>query len=60
MSTKFINKEIGINGHFRVNYWDNEWKNVLSGNETSLVNQYIKLGYDGVFLTGSDAFKYYE
>ncbi len=56
----FVNKEIGIVGDFRVNYWDAEWQNVLSGNENSLINTFLKLGYDGVLLTGSDAYKYYE
>lgn len=56
----FVNKEIGIEGNFRVNYWDTEWQNILSGSDNSLINNFIKLGIDGVLLTGADAYKYYE
>ncbi len=56
----FVNKEIGNEGKFRVNYWDSEWQNVVTANENSIINQFIKNGFDGVNLTEIEAFKYYE
>lgn len=57
---KFTNKEIGIEGNFRVNYWDTEWQNMLFGNQNSLINNFIKIGFDGTYLTGIEAFNTYE
>ncbi|MES2796999.1 MAG: hypothetical protein V4683_13600 [Bacteroidota bacterium] len=56
----FVNKEIGIDGNFRTNYWDIEWQNILSGSGNSITNNFIKLGFDGVYLTGVEAFEWYE
>jgi cysteinyl-tRNA synthetase, unknown class len=57
---KFTNKEIGIEGNFRVNYWDTEWQNILFGNENALVNKFVKIGFDGTYLTGIEAYNTYE
>lgn len=56
----FVNKQLGIEGNFRANYWQSEWQNILSANENSIVNNFIKLGFDGVYLTGIEAFVWYE
>lgn len=57
---KFTNKEIGIDGNFRVNYWQADWQTILSGNENSLINNFIKIGFDGSYLTGIEHFMLYE
>jgi cysteinyl-tRNA synthetase, unknown class len=56
----FVNKQIGVEGNFRANYWQNEWQNILSGNENSLISKFIKLGFDGAYLTGTEAYVWYE
>ncbi len=56
----FTNKEIGNEEQFRVNYWETAWQNVLSGQENSLINNYIKSGFDGCYLSDVESFKYYE
>jgi cysteinyl-tRNA synthetase, unknown class len=56
----FVNKQLGVAGNFRVNYWQTEWQNILSGNENSIVNNFIKLGFDGAYLTGNETFVWYE
>lgn len=56
----FTNKEIGTDEQFRVNYWDKEWQNVVSGQENSLINNFIKNSFDGCYLSDIESFKYYE
>lgn len=58
---QFVNKQMDIDGtKFRANYWQEEWQNILSGNENSIISNFIKLDFNGTYLTGNEAFVFYE
>lgn len=44
----------------RVLYWDAAWQGVISGDFNSYVYGVIDLGFDGVVLKGTDAWRFYE
>jgi cysteinyl-tRNA synthetase, unknown class len=56
----FINKSIGLTETYTVKYWDKEWQNIISGNENSIINKYLKTGFDGAYLTGTEAYQFFE
>jgi endo-alpha-1,4-polygalactosaminidase (GH114 family) len=44
----------------RTIYWDPEWQNIIIGGYTSYLYGIMDLGFDGVVLTGLDAWRYFE
>jgi len=47
-------------GNYKVRYWDNNWQNIIFGNDNSYLKKIIDSGFDGVYLDIIDAFKYFE
>jgi cysteinyl-tRNA synthetase len=47
-------------GNFKVKYWEQEWQNIIFGNNNSYLQKIISANYDGVYLDIIDAFEYYE
>ena len=46
--------------NFKVKFWQNEWQDIIYGNENSYLKKIINSGFDGVYLDIIDAFEYYE
>jgi len=47
-------------GNFKVKYWDEDWQNIIYGNENSYLKKVLNANFDGVYLDIIDAFEYYE
>ncbi len=47
-------------GNYKVRYWEQEWKNIIYGNNSSYLKKILDAGFDGVYLDIIDAFEYYE
>lgn len=47
-------------GNYKVRYWEQEWKNIIYGNENSFLKKIVNAGFDGVYLDIIDAFDYFE
>lgn len=47
-------------GNYKVRYWEQDWKNVIYGNDSSYLKKILNAGFDGVYLDIIDAFEYYE
>jgi cysteinyl-tRNA synthetase len=47
-------------GNFKVWYWEDEWKNIIYGNNDSYLKMIIDKGFHGVYLDIIDAFEYFE
>ena len=47
-------------GSYRVRYWEDEWRHILYGNETSYLDQIMRVGFDGVFLDVMDAWQSFQ
>ncbi|MFH1728251.1 MAG: endo alpha-1,4 polygalactosaminidase [Pseudomonadota bacterium] len=47
-------------GNYKVKYWDNQWENIIFGNDTSYLKKIIDVGFDGVYLDIIDAYEYFE
>lgn len=47
-------------GNFKVKYWEQEWQNIIFGNDSSYLHKIIGANFDGVYLDIIDAFEYYE
>ena len=47
-------------GNFKVKYWEQEWQNIIFGNDNSYLKKIINANFDGVYLDIIDAFEYYE
>ena len=47
-------------GNFKVKYWDEEWQNIIFGNEDSYLDKILAAGFDGVYLDIIDAFEFFE
>lgn len=47
-------------GNYKVQYWDNEWQNIITGNNDSYVQNIINAEFDGVYLDIIDAYEYFE
>lgn len=60
-SPSFIVKENSEwQGNYVVKYWENEWQNLIFGNENSYLKKILELGFDGVYLDIIDAFEQFE
>ncbi|MGB3340624.1 MAG: endo alpha-1,4 polygalactosaminidase [bacterium] len=47
-------------GNFLVKYWEDEWQDIIYGNEDSYVKKIIDAGFSGIYLDIIDAFEYFE
>lgn len=47
-------------GNYKVKYWNQDWKNIIYGNDNSYLKKIIDAKFDGVYLDIIDAFEYYE
>lgn len=47
-------------GNFKVNYWEQEWQDIIYGNNDSYLKKIIDSDFDGVYLDLIDAFEYFE
>ncbi|WMW25700.1 endo alpha-1,4 polygalactosaminidase [Methanolobus sediminis] len=47
-------------GNYKVRYWEEEWQNVIYGNEDAYLDMILNVGFDGVYLDIIDAFEYFE
>jgi cysteinyl-tRNA synthetase len=47
-------------GNYKVRYWDDDWKSVITGSEDSYVSRIVRAGFDGVYLDLVDAYEYFE
>ncbi len=47
-------------GNYKVRYWDEDWQNIVYGNDSSYLKKIIDAGFDGVYLDIIDAFEYFE
>ena len=43
-----------------VRYWFPEWRHIIADGERSLIKGIVSLGYDGVLLTGLEAYRIFE
>ncbi len=47
-------------GNYKVKYWNDEWQNIIYGNDNSYLKKILDAGFDGVYLDIIDAFEYFE
>jgi cysteinyl-tRNA synthetase len=47
-------------GNYKVHYWNQKWKDIITGNPESYIDKVLTSGFDGVYLDVIDAFEYYE
>jgi len=47
-------------GNYKVRYWEQSWKDIIYGNDSSYLKKILDAGFDGVYLDIIDAFEYYE
>ncbi len=45
---------------YKVEYWNSNWQNIITGNTNSYIYGLIAQGFDGVILNGLDVYKYFE
>ena len=57
----FIEKENpNWQGNYIVRYWEQEWQNIIFGNDSSYLKNILDTGFDGVYLDIIDAFEQFE
>ncbi len=47
-------------GNLTIKYWNQDWKDIIYGNQNSYLDKIIEKGFDGVYLDIIDAFEYFE
>lgn len=47
-------------GNYKVRYWEQEWKDIIYGNENSYIRKVLNAGFDGVYLDIIDGYEYFE
>ena len=47
-------------GNYKVRYWDNDWQDIIFGNNNSYMKKIVDAGFDGAYLDIIDAFEYFE
>ncbi|MEJ2568750.1 MAG: hypothetical protein P8Z50_07775, partial [candidate division WOR-3 bacterium] len=47
-------------GNFKVHYWDEDWKNIIFGTDSSYLQIILDAGFDGAYLDIIDAYYYFE
>ncbi len=57
----FIEKENpDWEGNYVVRYWEQEWQQIIYGNDSSYLKKILDTGFDGVYLDIIDAFEQFE
>jgi len=60
-SPAFINAPVrGDPDRYNVQFWNPAWQQIISGNPNSYVYGLIAQGFDGVVISGIEAFKFFE
>lgn len=53
----WINKQYpGYENEFYVQFWNEEWQNIIFGNDTSYLKKIIDAGFDGAYLDNTEAY----
>lgn len=47
-------------GNYKVAYWDEQWQQLIYGNNSSYLKKILDAGFDGVYLDIIDAYEYFE
>lgn len=47
-------------GNYKVQYWMNQWQNIIFGNNNSYLTKILNSGFDGAYLDIIDAYEYFE
>ena len=47
-------------GNYKVQYWQQDWQDIIFGNDNSYLKKIIDAGFDGVYLDIIDAFEFFE
>ncbi|MCD4703869.1 MAG: endo alpha-1,4 polygalactosaminidase, partial [Methanosarcinaceae archaeon] len=47
-------------GNYKVRYWEEEWQDIIYGNDGSYTRIVLDTGFDGIYLDIIDAFEYFE
>ncbi|MDR6302246.1 endo alpha-1,4 polygalactosaminidase [Mesonia maritima] len=47
-------------GNFKVKYWEEEWQEIIYGNEEAYLSKIMNAGFQGVYLDIIDAYEYFE
>lgn len=47
-------------GNYKVKYWNQDWQNIIYGNDESYLKRILDANFDGVYLDIIDAFEFYE
>ncbi|MEA1985157.1 MAG: endo alpha-1,4 polygalactosaminidase [Euryarchaeota archaeon] len=47
-------------GNYKVRYWEDDWQDIIYGNDGSYMGIILDTGFDGVYLDIIDAFEYFE
>lgn len=47
-------------GNYKVRYWEQEWKDIIYGNENSYIRKVLNAGFDGAYLDIIDGYEYFE
>ncbi len=47
-------------GNYKIEYWDNQWHNLIYGDPDSYLNKILSSGFDGAYLDLIDAYEYFE
>ncbi len=47
-------------GNYKVKYWEEDWQEIIYGNNDSYLKKIIDAGFDGVYLDIIDAYEYFE
>lgn len=47
-------------GNYKVQYWNNDWQNIIYGNDLSYARKIIHAGFNGAYLDIIDAYEYFE
>ena len=47
-------------GNYKVRYWDEQWQNIIYGDDVSYIKKVLDAGFNGVYLDIIDAFEYFE
>jgi len=47
-------------GNYKVRYWEQEWKDIIFGNQYSYLKKIMDAGFDGVYLDIIDGYEYFE
>jgi len=54
---KWIKKKYaGYEDEFWIEFWDEEWQNIIYGNDSSYIKKIINAGFDGVYLDNVEAY----